>query len=42
MEISRSFARDELAASFKNASRGFQLSAVVAGYAEILREGYWA
>ncbi len=41
-EISRSFARSELEASFEDASPGFQLSAVVAEYAEILRESFWA
>ena len=41
-EISRSFGRGDLAASFEDASPGFQLSAVVAEYAEILRESFWA
>ncbi len=41
-EISRPFARSELAAGFEDASPGFQLSAVVAEYAEILRESFWA
>jgi Ca-activated chloride channel family protein len=41
-EISRSIARADFASSFKEASARFQLDAVVAEYAEILRESYWA
>ncbi len=41
-EISRSIARADFAPSFKGASIRFQLDAVVAEYAEILRESYWA
>ena len=41
-EISRSIARADFAPSFKEASIRFQLDAVVAEYAEILRESYWA
>ena len=41
-EISREFDRSELAVGFSEASARFQLSAVVAEYAEILRESYWA
>jgi Ca-activated chloride channel family protein len=41
-EISRSLTRAEFAQGFEDASPRFQLDAVVAEYAEILRESYWA
>ncbi len=41
-EIDREFLRSELATEFGEASARFQMSAVVAEYAEILRESYWA
>ena len=41
-EISREFQVDDLAPSFKAASLRFQLSAVVAEFAEVLRGSYWA
>lgn len=41
-EIDRSFLRSELAADFEETSPSFQLAAVVAEYAEILRHSYWA
>jgi Ca-activated chloride channel family protein len=41
-EISRSITHADFASSFKEASARFQLDAVVAEYAEILRESYWA
>ena len=41
-EISREFSKSELATAFEEASPSFQLDAVVAEYAEILRESYWA
>ena len=41
-EIESSFQRSELATLFEEASPRFQLSAVVAEYAEILRESFWA
>ena len=41
-EIDREFLRSELAFEFGEASPRFQMSAVVAEYAEILRESYWA
>ena len=41
-EINREFLRRELAPEFGEASPRFQMSAVVAEYAEILRESYWA
>ena len=41
-EISRQFQRNELVSQFLLASPKFQLSTVVAEYAEILRESYWA
>ena len=41
-EISREFDRNELAAGFSEAPARFQMAAVVAEYAEILRESYWA
>ena len=42
MEISQVLRRSDLAAEFEDASPRFQLSAVVAEYAEILRNSYWA
>ena len=42
MEISQELRRSDLAAEFEDASPRFQLSAVVAEYAEILRDSYWA
>ena len=41
-EIDREFQRSELAVEFGETSPRFQMSAVVAEYAEILRESYWA
>ena len=41
-ELRRDLLRSELAASFEDASPRFQLTAVVAEYAELLRESYWA
>ena len=41
-EISRSIAKREFAPAFTDASIRFQLAAVVAECAEILRESYWA
>ena len=41
-EIGREFRREELAVDFREALPRFQMSAVVAEYAEILRESYWA
>ena len=41
-EIESSFQRSELTSEFEEASPRFQLSAVVAEYAEILRESFWA
>ena len=41
-EVAREFHRDELADSFENTSPRFQLSAIVAEYAELLRGSYWA
>jgi Ca-activated chloride channel family protein len=41
-EINRSIAKADFAPSFQDASSRFQLAAVVAEYAEILRESYWA
>ena len=41
-EVSGSLDRGDLATSFEDASPGFQLSAVVAEYAEILRQSHWA
>jgi Ca-activated chloride channel family protein len=41
-EINRAIARADFAPSFKEASIRFQLAAVVAEYAEILRNSYWA
>ena len=40
--ISRDIDRSEFGTTFKQASPGFQLSAVVAEYAEILRQSHWA
>jgi Ca-activated chloride channel family protein len=42
MEISQGFYSDELYKSFPSADPYFQCSVVVAEYAEILRESYWA
>ena len=42
LEISRTLQRSELSAGFEDTSPRFQLAAVVAEYAEILRESYWA
>jgi Ca-activated chloride channel family protein len=42
IEVSRDIRQDQLANRFQSASPGFQLAAVVAEYAEILRESYWA
>ena len=41
-EIDREFQRSELAPEFGESSPRLQMSAVVAEYAEILRESYWA
>ena len=41
-EISRDFRREELKTRFEDASPRFQLAAVVAEYAEVLRQSYWA
>ncbi len=41
-EITRALQRGELVASFADATPRFQLAAVVAEYAEVLRESYWA
>ena len=41
-EIASEFMSGELASDFVDASPSFQLSAVVAEYAEILRESFWA
>jgi Ca-activated chloride channel family protein len=41
-EISRSLGKAEFAPAFEQASIRFQLDAVVAEYAEILRNSYWA
>ena len=41
-ELSQWLERDSLAGRFEEASPSFQLSAVVAEYAEILRGSYWA
>ncbi len=41
-EISRAITPIEFAAAFENASPRFQLDAVVAEYAEVLRGSYWA
>ncbi len=41
-EIRRDLDRSEFATTFAQASPGFQLSAVVAEYAEILRQSHWA
>ena len=42
VEVSRDIRQDQLANRFQNTSPSFQLAAVVAEYAEILRESYWA
>ena len=41
-EIYREFNREDLESSLEQASPRFQMAAVVAEYAEILRESYWA
>ena len=41
-ELRRDLPRSELTARFEDASPTFQLAAVVAEYAEVLRESYWA
>ncbi len=41
-ELSREFPRSELAEGFQEASARFQMAAVVAEYAELLRGSYWA
>lgn len=41
-ELKRSIAKADFAPTFREASIRFQLAAVVAEYAEILRESYWA
>ena len=41
-EVNREFQRSELALEFAEASPRFQMAAVVAEYAEVLRESYWA
>ena len=41
-ELSREFQRSELAEGFEEASPRFQMAAVVAEYAELLRGSYWA
>ena len=42
VEVSREIHRDQLATRFRDTSHSFQLAAVVAEYAEILRETHWA
>ncbi len=42
VEINQEFQRTDLATSFDEASPRFQLSAVVAEFAEVLRGSYWA
>lgn len=42
IEVSRTLQRADPLARFDDASPRFQLAAVVAEYAEILRESYWA
>ena len=41
-EISRDFRLNDMSSEFEDASPRFQLAAVVAEYAELLRESYWA
>lgn len=41
-ELNRQFGRGNLVSEFSEASPRFQLAAVVAEYAEVLRESYWA
>jgi len=41
-EISRDFRLDDMSPEFEEAAPRFQLAAVVAEYAELLRESYWA
>ena len=42
VEIDREFFRREMADRFEDADPRFQLAAVVAEYAELLRHSYWA
>ena len=42
VEVSREIQRDQLATRFRDTSPSFQLAAVVAEYAEMLRGNYWA
>ena len=42
VEVSREIHRDQLATRFRDTSHSFQMAAVVAKYAEILRGNYWA
>ncbi len=42
VEINRAIAKADFVSTFRDASIRFQLDAVVAEYAEILRESYWA
>ena len=42
VEINREFQRSDLAATFEETTPTFQLSAVVAEFAEVLRGSYWA
>lgn len=42
IDISREFHRSEFSTTFEQASPSFQRDAVVAEYAEVLRESYWA
>jgi len=42
VEISRRFSTDQMAASFNRTDPHFQWSVLVAEYAEILRDSYWA
>ncbi|MCE2405870.1 MAG: DUF3520 domain-containing protein [Dehalococcoidia bacterium] len=41
-QVQQSFLRSQVGSDFEEASAGFQLAAVVAEYAEILRDSYWA
>ena len=42
VEIDRELRREHLVDTFQDASPSFQMAAVVAEYAEVLRESYWA
>jgi Ca-activated chloride channel homolog len=42
VEISQDFSTDQLASSFKRADPHFQWSVLVAEFAEVLRDSYWA